>query len=165
MAAIVMHQPHRNTGFSVVEVMVATTILVVGLLAVASSTITTQMIRKRSLDEDTVFRGMTACLEQCRGDLYRDTEFHDAVQAALAGGDEYQGNFILDLNGDGEQDVSQTAGDQDTPVLTVNVVAAEPTDDPNVLVEVTISATWYGVGGQRTRTIRGFVANRTGYEG
>lgn len=152
-------------GFSVLEVMMATTVMVIGLLAVASATTTTQMMRKRTIDEDKVFRGMTARLETCRGELFRDTDFQDAVTAQLAADGEYEGEFSLDLNGDGEQDVSAAAGDSDTPIFTVTITAPDPPNDPNVLLQVTVQANWFGVGGARTRTVSGLVGNRTGFGG
>lgn len=145
--------------------MMATSVMVIGLLAVASATTTTQMMRKRTIDEDKVFRGMVARLETCRGELFRDTDFQDEVSDQVAVDGTYQGQFLLDLDGDGEQDVSASPGDSDTPVFAVTITAPDPPGNPNVLLEVTVTATWYGVGGMRTRTIQGLVGNRTGYGG
>lgn len=160
---VATHLPNKSAGFSVLEIMMATSVMVVGLLAVASATTTTQMMRKRTIDEDKIFRGMIARLETCRGELFRDTDFQDDVSEQIAADGTYEGAFILDLDGDGEQDVSASAGDSDTPVFAVTIRAPDPPGDPNVLLEVTVNASWYGVGGIRTRTVQGLVGNRTGF--
>ena len=71
----------------------------------------------------------------------------------------------LDADGDGTQDVSFAAGDKATPIMTVTVTAPNPPDDPTILLNVRVDASWYGVGGTRTANIESFVSNRTGYGG
>jgi hypothetical protein len=156
---------HRAAGFSVVEALIASSVLVIGLLAVASATTSTQLLRKRSLDEEAVFRGMVSRLEQARGELFSPTPFHDAVAAAVAGGGTFEQGVILDNDQDGDQDVPFAAGDSVTPVMRLRVTAPATPGDPSLLLEVEVTATWYGVGGQRTRNASTLVANRSGFGG
>jgi len=155
---------HPGTrGFSLIEVMVSMTMLVVGLMALASAASTTSLLRKRNLQEDLVFQGLVDRLEWVRGELFADTPFYDNVQAALVAGGSYQQAFRLDTDGDGVQDLSFVAGDQATPILNVTVEAPAAPADPGDVLVVQVGASWYGVGGDRTNSISSLVANRSGY--
>ena len=153
----------RAAGFSVVEAMVATSVMVIGLLAVASATTSTQLLRKRSLDEDAVFRGIVSRIEQARGELFAETAFHDQVAAAIPAGGEYEQGMPLDNDGDGTQDVPFEPGDSATPVLTLRITAPDPPSDPARLLMIEVSASWWSLGGKRSRAMSVLVANRTGY--
>ena len=154
---------NRKGGFSLIEVMVSMTMIVVGLMALASASSTTSLLRKRNLEEDRVFQGMVDQLEWVRGELFADTPFYDNVRAAMAAGQPHQQGFRLDSDGDGIQDLSFSAGDQATPVLNVTVQAPIAPADSDDLLVVQIDAQWYGIGGNRTRTLGCLVANRSGF--
>ncbi len=159
-------RPARQTGgFSLVEVMIASTILVFGLMALAGATTSTQLLRKRALDEDQVFRGLVSQLERARSDLFSNTAFYTAVKAAIAAGGKFQQGYILDGNGDGIQDVSSAPGNKNTPVLTVDITVPPSPGDATKVLFVQVTAKWYGAGAQRTRTVSETVANRSGYGG
>lgn len=155
----------RNRGFSLVEVMLVATMLVMGLLAVISATTTESMVHRRSIQEGQVFEAMTRRAEWVRGELFRSTALQTAVTEALTGGNPYTAQYIVDADNDGTQDLSRTPGDRNTPILTVVITAPAPTNDRKKLLEVDVSASWYGIGGQRTASISTLVANRNGYGG
>jgi len=144
--------------------MVTMVILIVGLLAVASATTSTSLLRKRGIQEDAVFNAMLGQMNWVRGELYSDSDFHAATMDGLATGAEYSQSFLLDADGDGQQDMSATAGDNQTPILQVTVSAADGVDDSSVAVQVDVNASWYGVSGVRTRTLGALIANRRGYD-
>ena len=153
----------RNAGFSFIEVMITTAVVVIGLLAVASSTATTSLLRKQGIQEDTVFYGLSSRMEWVRGQLFANTPLQNGVEQSLAAGPSHVETFQLDVDGDGTQDVSFTAGDQNTPVISVTIEVPDPPGDPNVLLQATVTANWYGAGGNNTRSISSLIANRTGY--
>lgn len=155
----------RTTGFSFVEVMASITILVIGLLSVMASTTTQSLLQRRAREQEQVFAGIVARLEWARSSLFRDSDFQDAVEAGLAAGPQYTTSFPLDLDLDGAQDLPFAPNDSETDVLSVVVTAPDPPADGNVLLQVTVTARWYGVGGQRTWSDSVLVANRTGYGG
>ncbi|MBI4882181.1 MAG: type II secretion system protein [Planctomycetes bacterium] len=155
----------RGRGFSLIEVMVSTSVVVIGLLALASASTTTSLLRKRGIQEDIVFEGLMSRLEWVRGELYTASAFQAAVEASLAGGGAHVASYLLDNDNDGIQDLSFAAGDQATPVIQVTVSPPDAPADSSDIVQVLVSATWYGVGGARSTSISSFVANRSGYGG
>lgn len=152
-------------GFSFVEVMASMTILVIGLLSVMASTTTQSLLQRRAREQEQVFAGIVARLEWARGELFRDTAFQHAVEDGLAAGAKYATSFPLDLDLDGAQDLPFAAGDADTDVLAVEVTAPDPPGDANVLLQVRVTARWFGIGGSRTWSDSVLVANRSGYGG
>ncbi len=154
----------RISGFSLVEVMITMSVVVVGLLAVATAAHSTSLLRKRGAEEGAVFAAMVGRLEWVRSQLYSDSAFHDASMAALAAGGAHVQSFLVDADGDGIQDLGGTKQNAAAPILEVTV-AEDGTHDRDDLVRVSIAATWYGVGGVRTRSLDAVVANRRGYDG
>lgn len=152
-----------ESGFSLVEVMVTMTVLVVGLLAVASAATSTSLLRKRGMEETAVVSAMVGRLEWVRGELYSDSDLHAAAIESLALGEPYTQLFTIDTDGDGVQDLSAAPDDNETPILRVTVRETDAGLDPSIMVQVDVDATWYGVGGTRTRTVSSLVANRRGY--
>lgn len=155
----------REEGFSLVEVMVSATIIVVGLLAVASASTTSALLRKRGAQEDLVFNGMTARLEWVRGELFTASAFHQNAFESLDAGLNYMVSFPLDNDGDGAQDLSFAPGDAVTPIIQVTVAAPGAPASADDIVQVVVRASWYGVGGNRTANLTSFVANRGGFGG
>ncbi len=156
---------HRR-GFSLVEVMVTMVVMVVSLVAVTSATTSATLIRKRGQEESAVLSGMVSRLDWARGQLYSASGFHDGAMEALdAGQEEYTESFILDADGNGEQDLCFAAGEPDAPILRVSVRRMSDAVAPMDAVRVSVDATWYGVGGNRNRSESMLVANRLGYEG
>ncbi|MFG0318854.1 MAG: prepilin-type N-terminal cleavage/methylation domain-containing protein [Planctomycetota bacterium JB042] len=153
----------RASGFSLVEVMITMTVAVVGLLAVASATTSTSLLRKRGAEEGAVFAAMVGRLEWVRSQLYSDSAFHDASMTAIAAGEAHVQPFLVDADGDGIQDLSGTKEMAATPILEVTVTE-DGAHDPDDLVRVSLTATWYGIGGVRTRNLDAFVANRRGFD-
>lgn len=152
-------------GFSLLEVMIATVFLVVGLMAVVGTATTQSLLRKRGIEEDRVFAGMVSRMEWIRGELFSDSALYDQVAAATAGGGTLETTFALDEDGDGVQDVSAAAGDDETPVLSVAVSAAPPYFNSERLLQVVLTANWYGASGNRTLSLETLVSNRSGYDG
>jgi hypothetical protein len=145
--------------------MVSATILVVGLLALTSASTTTSLLRKRGVQEDMVFEGLMDRLEWVRGELYTDGAFHQQAVGALASAGQFAASFPLDNDGDGIQDLSFAAGDKTTPIIQVAIAVPDPPGDADVMLQVVVTATWYGIGGNRSRSLSTFVANRVGYGG
>lgn len=139
------------------------TTLVIGLLAVVSATTTTALIRKKAMEEEAIFAGMQGRLDWARSQLYSDTPFHNAAMASLAVGPDHVQSDVLDADQDGVQDLSYAIGDAVTPILSLTVTSPIDPGDPTILVQVDVSATWYGVSGNRTKTLGMLVSNREGY--
>lgn len=153
----------RGKGFSLVEVMLATVSLVVGLLSVVGTTTTTSMLRKRGIEEDRIFTGLVNRAEWVRGQLFADTALQNQCDEGIGGG-EVVVTFMLDDDANGIQDLPAAPGDIATPVISCSIQPAEPFDDALRLVRVRLTASWYGVGGQRTMSIECLVGNRNGYK-
>ena len=158
-------QSSRSSGFNLVEVMIATVSLVVGLLSVVGTTTTTSMLRKRGVEEDRVFQGLVSRAEWIRGQLYSDTPLQNQCDDTLTGaGTQLTVNYIMDENGDGQQDFPSSPGDNATPIVTCVIEPAAPFNNASRLVQVTLTASWYGVSGQRTNSIDCLIGNRSGYK-
>ena len=154
------------SGFSLVEVMVAITVMIVGLMAVTAATTTSAMMRKRATEEQTIFTAMQSQLESIQADLFTVSDLQtqiDNQEGALAGGQPFTLSFNVDTNGDGNQDMLFAKDDKETPIVGVTITA--PTGQPSVLLRVDVAANWYGVGGDRNMTMSTLVGNRRGYGG
>ena len=84
--------------------------------------------------------------------------------ASLAAAGAHTAQYMLDEDGDGVQDVAAAPGDAATPVISVTIAPADPFNNAAILLEVVMTASWYGAAGNRTVTIESLVANRSGYQ-
>lgn len=153
----------RQRGTSLVEAMVTGSVLVVGLMAVAGATSVSSLLRQRGQQQQMVFGAMESRLEQIRGELFQPTALQTDVSKDIVKSGSCTKTYTIDANGDGIQDLSFAAGDQKTPILTVKFSAANPPNDATELIQVDITAQWYGVGGKHSSTLQSLVANRTGF--
>jgi prepilin-type N-terminal cleavage/methylation domain-containing protein len=124
-------------GFTLVELAVATVLLVVGILALAHVALTIQQM-KRADDE----RAMAASvlLDQLRS--IETTPFGDVVA-------NFDGHaFDVVLPGETNVALRAVPGDTDGRVGLVSVIAPTPPNDPTELLEATVRLDWDGAFGR-----------------
>lgn len=122
-----------ESGFTLVELAVATVLLVVGILALAHVALTVRQM-KRADDERAM--AASALLDQVHA--IETTPFGDLVK-------NFDGHaFDVILAGEATPALRAIPGDTDGRVGLISVVAPTPPNDPTELLEATVRLDWDG---------------------
>jgi prepilin-type N-terminal cleavage/methylation domain-containing protein len=125
-------------GFTLVELAVATVLLVVGVLALAHVALTIRAMRR---DDDERAMATSALLDQLR--TIETTPFADVVTKFDGTG------FDVTLPGALSPALKALPGDADGMAGLVTVSAPNPPADPTSLLEATVRLDWEGSNGPR----------------
>jgi prepilin-type N-terminal cleavage/methylation domain-containing protein len=152
----------REGGFTLIELMIASAVLMVGLLATASSVLTSQRVNIQSRETTRAVEGAKAAIERMRGEdvrtlfaRYNDDENDDPDGPGTGPGASFD---VAGLAGPGGTAAGTIAFTLDEPALGVDLNGdADRVDTLGnsilgldyLVLPITVSVEWTGIAGRR----------------
>lgn len=126
-------------GFTLVEVILSTGVLVVGVVALAAGVTSLSQLRRTTTETQRAVTAARTRLEQLRGEDFSTLVTNYGVPVG----------FAVDLDGDGYPDLDPVAGAAEAGSIEVQVVTDVPASAVGQLLRGVATVRWRGVGGDR----------------
>ena len=148
-----MGKPHgsRRGGFTLVEVLLSSGMLVIGLVAVAAAVTSLALLRRTYTETQLATAAARTKLEQLRGEDF------DTLLVNYGNGVA----FTVDLNGDGYPDLAPTVGQNVPGSIRVEDVVDVPPAALGKLRRAIATVQWRGVTGDRQVRLVTLLSNRS----
>lgn len=148
-----MGKPHRGRrgGFTLVEVLLSSGMLVVGLVAVAAAVTSLAVLRRTYTETQLATSAARTMLERVRAEDFSTllVNYQNAV------------DFAVDLDGDGYPDLAPTAGHNAPGSIQVEQADGVPVAAIGKLLRAIATVRWRGVSGDRQVRLVTLISDRS----